>query len=234
MAYLAREAITRAYWKSGLYSRRLQTVDGADMTDGLDLLNNLIADKTVDIGLIPFYKEYEFPTVAGTDVYLVANLVDIDTETFNIQSTRFGTRKLSRSLFFAISRQDGVRSLPTSWHPERVKGGTNIYMYPVPDEAYTIKIWGKFALDQAASLDTDLSLTYEQNYINYMIYKLAKFICDENQITFLPGPSQQLMTYEKNLNYISPIDLTVNKVSTLNTQYTMVDLPNPLFNGWVP
>src|ERR1700742_4428793 len=106
MAYSARQLITEAYYLSGLYSRRLETLDGADISFGLKLLNDLIADKTVDITLIPFYREYQVSTVQGESIYYITGLVEIETETFNIQDTRFGTQRLSRKEFFGYSRQD--------------------------------------------------------------------------------------------------------------------------------
>lgn len=234
MSYTARQAIIKAYYLSGLYSRRLETVDGGDVTFGLELLNDLLADNTVDSPLIPFYKEHTFDTEENVRVYYVEGLVEIATETFSSGQTRYGTQYLSRRNFFGTSRQENVSSLPFSWHSERALDGTNIYLYPLPSAVYTVTLWGRFALTEAATLDTDLSLIYERNYRNYMIYKLSQLICQQNQIPMPDGVEAELTKLEEKCTYTSPVDLTVTKISTLSSNSIVVDLPNPLWTGWLP
>jgi len=125
--------------------------------------------------------------------------------------------RVSRKVYFGSGRVDNVYSLPCSFHEERTLNGTNVYLYPVPDAVYIMKVWGKFSLDQLDSLDDDLALVYEPAFLNYMRYKLAQAICFENAFTFKPEAKQNLEVLEKNLNWQSPRDLTVSKVSTLNT-----------------
>jgi hypothetical protein len=234
MAYTARQVITKAYYLSGIYARRLETVDGADMTLGLELLNDLLGDKTADYSLIPFYKKYTFNTIAQTASYFIDSLLDIETETFNIGLTRFSTKRLSRKQFFDVPQSDNVYSLPQTWHPERSLNGTTIYFYPVPDAVYSITLFGKFALSEVPTFETDISLVYEKVYRNYIAYKLAQIICDENQLSLADPIMRQLAEYERKLEYQSPIDLTMRKISTLSSGYSGVELPNPLWNGWLP
>jgi len=75
MTYSASKLITQAYYTSGFVARGLRVVSGAELSDGLDLLNGLLADKTPQIGLIPFFKEYQFPTIAQQEIFYVPGLV---------------------------------------------------------------------------------------------------------------------------------------------------------------
>ena len=68
MAYLASTLITRSFYLSQILSRELQTITGTEMSDGLYLLNEIFDEKASDTQLIPYYKEYDFNTVQGTDM----------------------------------------------------------------------------------------------------------------------------------------------------------------------
>ena len=160
MAYTALQLITRSYYLSQVVSRSLQTVSGEQITDGLYLLNTDLDYKSTDLRLIPYFREYTFPTVQGTEMYYVPDLLFVDSLTFNLQSVRYSLLDTTRREYFAGPRIDGVESLPYEYRIERVLGGSNIYLYFVPNTVYTMKVWGKFALDEVA-LTTDLSLTYD-------------------------------------------------------------------------
>lgn len=218
MAYTARELIIDAYYLSTLVSKKLETVTGNQITDGFKLLNQLLADKATDTGLIPFYKQYTFNTVVGTEKYTVPGLVADETLTFNIGDVRMPTQNANRKNYFGGARVDGVQSLPNIRHIERVMDGCDVYLYFVPNAVYPVKIWGKFMLEEVASLSYNLRLVYEQGYLNYVKYKMGDLICNENNITFPSQSSLQLAVYEKKLKNTSPKDWSVTKMSTLQSR----------------
>lgn len=221
MAYTARKLITKAYYSSGYASRRLNTLSGQEATDGLELLNDLLADKTAEVGLIPYYKQKDF--IAITDqvspgVYFVEGAVEIDSLTFANGLLRYPCRRMSRSEFYAHGHMGGNYGYPDGWFPELTKDGMNVYFYTLPSDTFTISIVGKFGLDQVFSLDTDLLLYYARGYINYMKFKLAERICIENGLTFEDDQRATVARYERELNYLSPIDLTPKrKFSSLSS-----------------
>jgi hypothetical protein len=140
MAFLAREVISEGYYVSGIVARSLETVDGQQASDGLSLLNRVLSQQAVTARFIPYYQTYEFNGVIGQELYFIENLLEADVITFNIGSTRFPTREITRKKYFGSARADNVNSLPLSWEQERTKGGTNLRFYFKPNTTYPFKL----------------------------------------------------------------------------------------------
>lgn len=233
MAFPARQVVAEAYYVSSIVARSLETVDGQQASDGLSLLNRVLSQQNVTAILIPYYQTYAFNAVIGQELYFIENLIEIDVETFEIGGIRIPTREIQRKRYFGSARALNVNSLPLSWNQQRVKGGTNLRMYFAPAAAYPIKFIGKFGLTSVTE-DTDLSLTYDLFYIDYLIYALARRICADNNIQFSPENEQTLASKEEELMYLSPLDLSVVKISTLQRRsgYSYADIN--LGRGWIP
>jgi|SRR5580692_4355134 hypothetical protein len=214
MSYTVTQLITNAFYLSQVVSRELQTVTGQELSDGLTWLNALLSLKSANTRLIPYYQQYQFTAVIGQEEYFVPNLVQPETLTFNIGPVRYSTMPQSRRPYFGASRVDNITSLPFNWHFERTLGGSNIFLYFVPDQQYPVKIWGKFGFTDVA-LNQDLELTYEQYYIDYLRYRLAKRICSEYGIMFQPQAEKELEELEDLMVDVSPPDMTIGKISSL-------------------
>jgi len=234
MAYTARQLITKSYYLSGIVARRLQSVSGNQLSDGLDLLNDLLAVKTVDQRLIPYYREYALTAVIGQEKYFIADLIAVETFTFNIGSVRYSTTPASRKQYFGTGRVDTIQSLPYNWHIERKLGGSDLYIYFLPNTNYPMKIWGKFGLTEVADENVDLSLTYDKFYIEYLRYALAEYICADYNIMFQPQSAQKLKELEYTLIDLSPKDLTLQKFSTLQSDTGVNYADVNLGRGWRP
>lgn len=232
MAYTALQLITRAYYLSQVVSRSLQTLDGEQATDGLYLLNADLKYKATDLRLLPYFSEDTFDTVAGTESYFVENLAYVDSMTFNIGVVRYSMIDMTRKGYFSTPRVDDVESLPFSYRVERKLNGSQVYLYFVPADVYEIKIWGKFGLTEV-TLTTDLSLTYDDFYIEYLRYSLAAMICEEYGATFPDESKSKLMTMQKKLMEVSPPDLSIQKrtywTRTPALDWQLINIP-----GWVP
>jgi hypothetical protein len=98
-------------------------------------------------------------------------------------------------------------------------GGSNVFLYFVPNQVYEIKIWGKFSLTDVV-LNQDLSLTYDGFYISYLRHALGIKLCSEYGQTYPDGAMKEYMSIEKKLKSISPADLSINKRSFFNTGCT--------------
>jgi len=232
MAVTARELITKSYYLSQVVARQLQTVSGEQITDGLYLLNALLDVKASDLHLIPYFQEYSFSTVQGTESYSVPNLVYVDTMTFNIGSVRYSLIDQSRKEYFASPRIDNVESIPYAYRIERELDGSSVYLYFVPAAVYVVKIWGKFGFTNV-TLDTDLSLVYDKFYLEYLRVALGEYICMDYGSTFPELAQRKYNEIVKKLMMISPADLTIQKQGYFSgtpvLDWQLINLP-----GWVP
>lgn len=233
MAYTARQLISRSWYLSGIVARGLQTVSGDQITDGLFLLNALLNWKSVQVDLIPYFTYYEFPAVVNQEEYYIENLYQVESLTFNKQTVRYSTQRTGRTAYFGSSRVDDIESLPFNWTFNRKLDGGTIYLYFKPDEAYPIKIMGKFGLTNV-TLDTDMLLTYDASYIEYLRYCLAQYMCSEYGITFNPESAQILKGLEHELMYVSPPDLALTKTSILTKGAGLNWADINLGRGWRP
>lgn len=233
MAYTTLQLINNAYYESGIVSRGFETVGGQQAQDGLQFLNDLIADKTVENGLIPYYQEHDFTAVTGQEKYFIEDLISIDTFVFYIDTVRYQTENRARREYFGTSRADNIQSLPGSWHMERCFGGANIYIYFKPNQAYPLTIWGQFRLSEVV-INQDLSLTLDRFYINYLKFDLAARLCAEYNYTVPPGVDKALANYKDSISKKSgSMDLRLVKLSSLQRRgginYAQVNIGK----GWI-
>jgi hypothetical protein len=215
MAYTAQQLITRAWFLSGIVTRNLQDVTGDQITDGLALLNSLLDFKQVETDLLPYFTyNTTYYTVAGQEKYFIQNCAQVQSVTFNFDTVRYAMVYQSPSKYFGSARVDNITTLPFNWTFARENGGGDLYLYFLPDAAYQLKIYGKFYLADV-TLTTDLSLTLDSSYIEYLRYALARYMCSEYGIQFNPESERILMSYQRKLMYMSPPDLVVQKMSVL-------------------
>jgi hypothetical protein len=234
MAYTALQLITRAYYLSQVVSRELETPSGAQIEDGLFLLNAVLDFKRTDIRLIPYYTEYFFNSVVDQEMYFVPNLLDVDTFTFNIGDVRYPMQSQTRKGYFAGPRVDNIETLPFSYRVERCLNGLNVYLYFVPADIYQMRIWGKFALTDV-TLTTDMSTVYDTYYIEWLRYALAEYICSEYGTTFPDESKMKLAEMTKKLMDVSPKDMSCNKQSYFTNHTGGIDWQAvALYKGWWP
>ncbi len=214
MAYLARDLITKAYYTSGVVSKDFQSLTGDQLAEGLDLLNEFIAVKSITIDLIPYYSNVIVNAIVGQEMYFIPGLLSIDTLTFDLDTNiRMPMTRRTRDQYFGEARVNQINSLPMTWRAERVIGGTNIYVYFQPDNTYPFKIWGKFALSQVTDENMDLSTVYDLFFLSYMRLGLAEMICEFYGITLQPQTSQKLKDYEQQFKAVSEKDYSMRKLT---------------------
>lgn len=220
MAYTVAELITRSLYLSGIVARGYSTPTGQQLNDGLFLLNDLLSFQTVDMKLIPYFKKYEFDMEIGEGTYFVPSLVNLETMTYIYSNNvRYSMIEQSREEFFGTPRTENIQSLPGYYHMEKAKGGANVYVYYLPDQAYPATIWGRFGLDLLpdvpASYEVDLLLTYDRFYLNYLRHLLGDYFCSEYGYNTPPQTKQELEKIIAKLQDLSPMDFTTQKMSTL-------------------
>jgi hypothetical protein len=216
MAYSALKLITNSYYLSQVVARELEIVIGQQTADGLDLLNALLNFKSTDLRLIPYFKRDSFPTINGVEEYYRPGLLQVDSMTFNIGTVRYPMREMARRDYFAGGRVDNITNLPWSYRQERELGGTRLYLYFLPGGEYTVKLSGKFSLQNVELMD-DLSEFYDSYYIEYLRYELANYICAEYGATFPDQSAMKLQEMRKKLMDVNPPDLRVRGRSYFNS-----------------
>lgn len=214
MAYSARQLINNAWYTSGIISQQTQTVSARQINDGLSLLNDVLAIKTANTRLIPYFKQLLLTAVIGQEGYFIENLIEIESLTFNIGPIRYPMQPASRKKYFATSRVDNIASLPFTYHLEREFGGAKLYLYFLPQSNYPLTLWGKFSLDEV-TLEQDLSLTFDRFYLTYLRYALAEYMCAFLNISMQQPQKEKLEELENMLVDISPTDLSTSKLSSL-------------------
>jgi hypothetical protein len=226
MPYTVTKLITNAYYLSGIVSREFETASGAQFTDGLDSLNDLLGDKTVESGLIPYFRRIDLIAIPNVAEYFIPNLIEVETFTFFINSVRYCTLKNSRAEMFGSARAENIQSLMFNWHTERtfnqdplagpIGEGSTLFVYFRPDSAYPMQIWGTFGLEEVA-LNDDLSLVYGRFYIDYLKYSLARRICDNYNFIVPQGVLDRIDVMESNIeNQSAQLDMKQQIISTLH------------------
>lgn len=214
MVYTTTKLITNSYYLSSVIARNLQTISGDQINDGLDLLNAMLSVKSANVRLVPYFREYDFAAEIGKETYFVPGLIAAETLTFNIGPIRYPIKPTKRLEYRGTGRIDNINSLPSEWNFERVLNGANVSLYFLPQQAFPMKLWGKFGLSNVA-LGQDLLLTYDAFYIEYLRYALAEQICIDNNITFQPQAEKRLAEMESIIMQVSPPDLRMQKESAL-------------------
>jgi hypothetical protein len=233
MTYTVTKLITESYYLSGRLAQGLQTISGPQLFKGLELLNAVLAVKSVNERLIPYFNSYDFTAVVNQEKYFIPNLVFCETLTFNYQNVRYSMAPMGRVEYQGSARVNNISSLMFNYSVERCLKGSNIFMYFLPDMTYPCTVWGKFSL-LSVVLNQDLETTLDDFYIEYLRYALADYICQDSNITFQPQNAQKLEEYEKQFMDISAPDLTVRRSSGLvGKQPSLWGMAN-LSRGWVP
>lgn len=220
MSETTTDLITSSYYAAGVVSREFETVSGQQIGDGLAWLNDIITEKVVDDGMIPYETTYNFTAIPGQEKYFVPNLIQVDTLVFFLNSIRFAMDFNKRNNYFGSNRVENIQTLPYQWYFERALGGANIYIYFLPDRNYPLQVQGVFRIP-TVTLGQDLTLIYDQFFITYLHYALADRICAEYNYETPSGVTRQLGKYESWINKKSRVlDLRVDKISSLKNQTT--------------
>lgn len=233
MSYTAQKLIERALYLSQIVSRDLQTPSASEISDGLFLLNALLDFKNSDLRLIPYFKRFEFLTVANQEDYFIDKLLYVDNLTFNLGTVRYSMTDMTRFDYFGTPRVDGIANLPFSYRVERELGGARIYMYFLPGQTFVMKGSGKFGLTGVA-LNTDMSLSYDLYYLEYLRYELGEYYCSEWSLPFPEQAAMKLAELRKKIKDVSPPDLSIRSQSYFNSSPVLDWQTVNLSNGWFP
>ncbi len=157
MAYPVSSVISEAYFDAGVVARQFEELQGYQLNDGLNWLNQILGDRAMNTGDIPYItQQYPLYGVVGQETYFVPNLISIDAMVFYIGSVRYQMQYVDRIKYFGQPRANNINALPVSYTYERVPGGCNVWVYFWPQSPFLFNITGNFFL-QNVSLGQDLS-----------------------------------------------------------------------------
>lgn len=208
------ELISDAYYLSGVVSRDFETVAGSQLADGLRMLNQILSEKSMSGRGIPYYGHSTFNAIPDQEDYDIDNLILVDSVTFNIGDVRYYMQRVSRRPYNGAGRVDDISSLPFSYNVERKLNGSTISLYYLPNQAYKIRVTGKFSLS-SLDADTDLTLSLDDFYVSYLTYQLAKRLAQFNGLAFSTDKELTLRKLESQINKIEKPDMSMKTRSVL-------------------
>lgn len=164
MGLTVTKLITESYYESSVVAREFEQIQGYQLRDALGWLNQILDDKAMDIGDIPYItQQYPLKAVIGQETYFIPNCISIDSIVFYIGSVRYSMQYMDRIRYFGLPRANNINALPVSFTYERVYGGINLWVYFWPQQKFVFNITGNFFM-QNVSLNRDL--TSQLAYVN--------------------------------------------------------------------
>ncbi len=227
------EVINRALVLSGIVARGLQQASGEEGKDGLFWLNMILAEKSANGRLLPYYGHAEEPAVIGEEILFFANMVTADVLTFNIGEIRYSIKGKQRDKYFGESRPDNVSSIPYQWYWERVPGGMNIYIFFKPASEYPIKLTGLVGFSDV-TFDTELNTLMDKFYQNFLMFELAESICAWKKISLPPMTLAKLGRLRNEVTDINPKDYSISKTSMFSSDARLSYAQINISPGWTP
>jgi hypothetical protein len=234
MAYTVNALAQGAFFLSGVIGRDFQEASPEQINLGIDFLNDILADKTIDTAMIPYYSKIDFTAIPAQPDYYFPNLIQVETCVFFIHTVRYAMTQINRRSFRGDPRAENIQSLPFNYMFERQLGGGMLSIYFNAVRPFPMQMWGLFRLAQVV-YNQDLELTLDRFYINYLKYKTAERICQEFNYEVPSGVIRQLNEYE---NYIArstqQMDITMSKISALSPYAQGVNYGIVNFGPWMP
>lgn len=216
MAITANQLIASSYYLADITAPEFETLNGEQASIGLQLLNGIIGEVALDAVLIPYFTHQSFNTVAQQEVYVVQNLVEVSTMTYNLDTdVRYSLTRESINRYFGWARVNNLFSIPQIYTVEREHNASKIYMYPIPDKVYEVDITGKFMLSDVSFNDV-LTDTYDVFYLKWLKYRLAFELCQLNGKQMNPDAAGMLFNLERRVNKLVGTDLTTNKFQMIS------------------
>ena len=217
------ELIKDAYILSGVVAAEYEDLGSGKLSKGLEILNELIDYKTGVQTLNPYIVQYDLNVGPGLGIngsseqYFIPNLNEPDTATFQLGQVRFKLWPLPSKVYLGESRVNNLASLPSYVYFRRTKGGAYIFLYPFPNKVYPATVWGNFRVSSLDFFEV-LEDIFEKYFIRYLRYALAKDLGEYWAISLPSNVLKKIDMMEKDLDKVSPIDLTANVIPTLNSR----------------
>jgi hypothetical protein len=150
-------------------------------TDGIDMLNDRLADYSNSPSKVPYGKELSFNTVANQEDYEIGVGKSINEQRIvripyvNIKTPGTIIEPLimiDRESWYNNPRSTVNVGLPQWYYFDQQLDFSRIRFRPIPNAVYEIIIWAKFEIPTIGLLD-DLSVYLPKNWREFVKYDLA-------------------------------------------------------------
>ena len=206
------ELVTDSLYLSGVSSLEFDVPDDTQITVGLRLLNGILSQTSVDASRIPYSRSYDFNAAIGEQRYPIDGLIRVETLTFFLPgNVRFDMKQDGTYRFWGTCRVEDIQSLPYHYYVQRRVGGCDILLYFLPDQAYPMQAFGKFALTKVA-INDDLDTNYDGFYQEWLKYKLSDRLGQQYNIQLSENVRRDLQQLTTEINEVTGYDLTLRKI----------------------
>lgn len=227
--------ITNAYYQSQIVARELEQVSGAQLQDGLRLLNVLLNNQNSAASRIPYTSDTTLNTVVGQETYFIPGLISLETASYDLGGVLYRLILETTINYKSRNRVRDLKTILSSLYLDRKLGGSDIQFYPLPDQVYEVILTGTFFLNSVV-LATDIESILDLYYINFLEYALAELLCIFNRVPVPVGLVKEVKKHEHNLRELPGADLTPQKIHNFRGGAGGDGLPylnNPAFsNGY--
>jgi hypothetical protein len=209
---ITRQLITNAYYLAGIIWIDGEIPTGQQINTGLNLLNGILGETSLDAVYISYFTHQQFVGVVGQEIYNIPGLIELSTMTFNIQDVRYQMTRMSINQYNGLARVNNLNSLPDRYYVERALNSSNIYVYPFPNQPYVFNMTGKFMV-VPVTLDQVIDNTYDAYYCKWLTYRLGWELCQLYEKQMNPDAKTMLDGLERRINKNVGTDLSINKFS---------------------
>ena len=225
--------------RRAIYIANLQNSSFPEEIDGLFWLNSVMSLKDIQKNLNPYYRKYEFISVANKPDYFIEGLIEPVTLRYYIKDIPYMLGYIGRNEYFGGSIIKNIPSLPQNWHAEKVPNGYIIYIYMTPNSEYKFELMGKFSIPKPMDETFDLSQILDEWYQIFLIFELSEVMCLNRNITFPPYAKSYLIRLRSQISNINKPDSTQKTLSVFNGSAPNSIMSNILQSqfgsgGWLP
>lgn len=203
-----------------------ETPDAFMLTSGLEIVNGIIDQFSMDSIYIPYLTTINFNLVPGQATYSFSDLVpadviadrivDLTFANYFVAEIEYPLRIITKAVYYNLSRQTNLMTRPGYVFLNRQPTESFITFYPAPDQAYPCKIQVKSMIDK-------LEPQENINELPPFYYRLLKFAVAREFMAYYPSgnwPSTSEETYQDMYNSLknaNETDVTIRPSSIFQT-----------------
>lgn len=229
MEKTALHLIRRAYGVSSLRGHQ-DTFDGGEASEGLDILNEILACQGQDNYVISYNKVAQFATTPGEFTYIFTQnenepggviipsrkigILNYVNSSYPNNDVVYPVKVIDRATYYNRLRYNVQSTRPFYAYAQNFQStndgseGTKLLFYPIPDLAYNIEVVYKEILG-----DVTLSENLDQipmHLYRWLIYMIAQELCSiYDPSSWTQDKANTLRDLKLLINSLSDIDLTV-------------------------
>lgn len=135
-----------------------EVADAQMLTSGLELVNELLDQFSVDSIYIPYLTTINFTMTAGQDIYSVSDLVssditedrvvDLSFANYTVDTIVYPLRIINKATYSGVVRLTNLLARPGFIFLDKQPTQSFLTLYPKPDQAYPCSVQAKVMIDK--------------------------------------------------------------------------------------